>query len=100
MKTVFENQEPAVTPFASALAAAGIKPRQYCRAVERLSSLSFSPTMVSRWLSGDHAASPTAVALAVLLGQLSEEARAPLIAPPPRKPYTRKEAPEVKGKDE
>lgn len=88
-----------MTPFAKAISDAGLKPLQYCRAVERLSGQPFSPTMTSRWISGDHAASPAAVALAVLLGQLSDDLLAPLIAAPPRKPYTRKAVPEIEGSD-
>lgn len=76
--------------FGEALELAKLRPRQFCRAVERLSGRSYSPTMPSRWLNGKHDAPPPAIALAVLLGRLPAEELAALTAAPPRKKYTRK----------
>lgn len=80
-----------MTPFAQALTESGLKPRQLCRAIERLTGRPFSPTMPSRWISGLHDAPPLALAVVALLARLPEEERAELIAAPPRKAYTRKE---------
>lgn len=73
--------------FSQALNDSGVKPLEYCRAVERLSGKKLSPTMPSRWLSGMHEAPPAAIALAVLIGRLPETDRQKLTEAPPRKPY-------------
>lgn len=79
-----------IISFAEALKQSGLKPLQFCRAVDKLTGASYSPTMPSRWIHGIHAAPPPAIALAVLLGRLPPEERAALTAGPPRKKYTRK----------
>lgn len=77
-------------PFALALKQAGLRPLDFCRAVNKLTGQNYSPVMTSRWISGLHEAPAPAVALAVLLGKLPEEERRSLIAGPPRKKYVRR----------
>ncbi len=84
------NQAPPT--FASALAQSGLKPLQFCRAVEKLTGQTYSPTMPSRWIGGLHKAPPPAVALAIVLGMLPKEELDGLIAAPTRKKYARKTA--------
>lgn len=78
------------SPFAEALRQSGLRPVDFCRAVEKLTGQQFSPVMSSRWNRGFCAAPAPAVALAVLLGRLPEEERKALIQGPPRKKYTKK----------
>ena len=85
-----------IISFTEALKQSGLKPLQFCRAVEKLTGESYSPTMPSRWIHGIHSAPPPAIALAVLLGRLPPEERAALAAGPPRKKYTRKSQTEEK----
>ena len=79
-----------LTAFALAMQQAGLRPLQYCRAVEKLTGQPYSPVMTSRWLHGQHEAPAPAVALAILLGRLSTEEREALTSGPPRKKQTKK----------
>jgi len=78
-------------PFAEALKESGLRPVDFCRAVEKLTGQPFSPVMSSRWNRGFCAAPAPAIALAVLLGRVPEEERKALTQGPPRKKYTYKE---------
>lgn len=80
-----------LSPFTLALRQSGLRPMDFCRAVEKLSGKKYSPVMTSRWIQGIYDAPAPAIALAVLLGRLPEEERKALIQGPPRKKYTKKE---------